>query len=118
MPSSKQLPLTARRGGHEHDFSQPRADWEAAVFDRAAYFAVIKIGFGMLDRGGNTSGYPERRFEFFPWAVRYARLRGGCIYAVTETGRFNLCDRDKWDEWATRWWETRDEHGQEVGAAV
>ena len=107
MPVSKQQPLTASRGGHVHDFTQSSARWEAAVFDQAVCFAVVKMA-----RRGES---PERHeFWCFPWAARFARdRRDVCLYAVASTGRFALIDREKWDEWEIRWWETRDEHGRE-----
>jgi hypothetical protein len=121
MPSSKQQPLTARRGTHEHDFSQSYADWEAAVFDRATHFAVVEQR--------NKRKYSTWRY--LPWAVKYCRqldtghwdIAGWCIYAVTANGRFTLLDHEKVDEWVQRWWENRegasgneirDDDGQEL----
>ena len=62
MPSSKQRPLTAKRGGHEHDFSVPYPDWEAACFDRAAYFAVVRVS----EHDPATGCCPEARLRHFP----------------------------------------------------
>src|SRR5262252_3426135 len=99
MPTSKQQPLTAQ-GTHEHDFMQSYESWEAAVFDRAVYFAVYELRWG-------ERGDPPRhtKWKCFPWAVRYAKesKHGPCIYAVVESGRFNNLDREKWDEWVSRW---------------
>jgi hypothetical protein len=103
---SKQQPLTARRGTHEHDFTQSRADWEAAVFDRAIHFAVVE----------NRNKRKYSTWHYLPWAVKYCRqlntghwdAAGWCIYAVTATGRFNLLDHEKIDEWVQRWWENRE----------
>jgi hypothetical protein len=112
MPSSKQQPLTARRGTHEHDFTQSYADWEAAVFDRATHFAVVETR--------NKRKYSTWRY--LPWAVKYCRqldtghwdIAGWCIYAVTATGRFTLLDHEKIDEWVQRWWENRDDKRTEA----
>ena len=103
MRTSTQQPLTGQ-STHEHNFSQSVTDWEASVFDRAAYFAVIELRYG--------STLSERRkyttWTNFPWAVRYARRHlDACIYAVTDLGRFNNLDREKWSEWETRWWRNR-----------
>jgi hypothetical protein len=112
MPSSKQQPLTARRGTHEHDFTQSYADWEAAVFDRATHFAVVETR--------NKRKYSTWRY--LPWAVKYCRqldtghwdIAGWCIYAVTATGRFTLLDHEKVDEWVQRWWENIDDKRTEI----
>jgi hypothetical protein len=112
MPQSKQQPLTARRGTHEHDFTQPYAEWETAVFDRATHFAVVETR--------NKRKYSTWRY--LPWAVKYCRqldtghwdIAGWCIYAVTATGRFNLLDHEKVDEWVRRWWENRDDKRTEI----
>jgi hypothetical protein len=109
---SKQQPLTARRGTHEHDFTQSRADWEAAVFDRAIHFAVVE----------NRNKRKYSTWRYLPWAVKYCRqldtghwdAAGWCIYAVTATGRFNLLDHEKIDEWVQRWWENRDDKRTEA----
>lgn len=103
MPSSKQTPLTSPRGGTVGDLSQPRTNWEAAAFDEAQYFAVVR----MCRRGDEPL---RREFTVLPWAVRYAS-RGDdlCLYAVAPCGRFALLDREKWSEWVTRWMEARDE---------
>lgn len=103
MPSSKQRPLDAAAGRDEHDFSQRRDGWEATVFDRAAYFAVVEMRGAPADQAR-----PETRFTVFPWAARLARGRAdACLYAVTASGRFALLDRDKWSEWETRWRTTQ-----------
>jgi hypothetical protein len=112
MPQSKQQPLTARRGTHEHDFTQPYAEWETAVFDRATHFAVVETR--------NKRKYSTWRY--LPWAVKYCRqldtghwdIAGWCIYAVTATGRFTLLDHEKIDEWVQRWWENRDDKRTEA----
>lgn len=99
MPISHQQPLTAPRGRSEHDFSQRYPEWEAAVFDRALYFAVFEM----------RNGRRETRFETFPRAAEYARVHpddGPCVYAVAATGRFTHLDREKWDEWEQRWRES------------
>jgi hypothetical protein len=96
MPHSHQQPITAPRGRSEHDFSQPYPHWEAAVFDRAIYYAVFEL----------RNGRRETRWKILPWAVRYAREHrddGACLYAVAPTGRFTLLDPEKWDEWIQRW---------------
>jgi hypothetical protein len=99
MPTSKQRPLTAPRGGSEHEFGRSRPDWEATAFDRADYFSVIEL----------RNGRRETRFSVseFPQAVEFARGLapddGGCLYAVAASGRFALLDREKWDEWIIRW---------------
>src|ERR1700756_830147 len=96
---TKQRPLTSPRNGHEHDFSLTEADWEAAVFDQAAFFAVIEFRH-------------KRRYtqwKTFPWAVRYAKPRTDAgLYAVTASGRFVLLERVVWDQWEQRWREGRD----------
>jgi hypothetical protein len=97
MPVSKQQPLLAARGTHEHDFGQRYVDWEGAVFDRAEYFAVVEM-----------RSVPARKYtkwKCFPWAIRYARRHpDACLYAVTRSGRFNNLEREKWPEWEIRWW--------------
>jgi len=104
MPVSKQDPLSAQRGGDARDFGQPRLSWEVAAFDQAQYFACVNMA-----RRGETRRYVK--FAHFPWAARYARGQlHTCVYAVTESGRFALLDREKWVDWETRWWEMRSEH--------
>jgi general stress protein YciG len=51
--------------------------------------------------------YFRTEWKCFPWAVRYARERGGygaCIYAIAPTGRFFCLDREKLIEWEVRWY--------------
>lgn len=96
MSKTRSSPLTAPRGGHEHDFLQPRESWDVSCFDRAALFAVVEL---RRDR---------RRTEFrvLPWAIRYANQHlddGACLYAIAESGRFALLDRARWNEWEDRW---------------
>ena len=101
MPHSNQQPLTAPRGGSEHAFHLTYAEWEAAVFDRAAYFAVFEL----------RNKRKETDFIVFPWAVRFARMHqadGACIYAVCESGRFTMLDPEKLDEWLQRWRENNE----------
>lgn len=101
MPSSKQAPLTAPRGGHEHNFAVPYPHTEAACFDRAEYFAVIK-----MCHIGEEKEYVK--FTMFPWAVRYAnRSHSYCLYAVAPSGRFVALDREVWDQWEIRWRENQ-----------
>jgi hypothetical protein len=104
MPVSKQTPLTSQ-ATHEHNFEQSYADWEASVFDRAAYFAVIELRYG----GRGQQRYTK--WTVLPWALRYAREHvetGPCVYAVVESGRFTVLDREKWDDWETRWRRSRE----------
>lgn len=109
MPASKQTPLTAPRGSSVLDLSQPRVNWEAAAFDEAEYFAVVR----MARRGDEPL---RREFTVLPWAVRFARVRDDvCLYAVAPCGRFALLDREKWDEWEVRWKEARDERVRRNG---
>jgi hypothetical protein len=108
MPSCKQRPLEAPRGCHEHNFSQDYSSWEGAVFDRAEYFAVIEM----------RNGRKYTSWKIFPWAVRYAKARqDACIYAVTESGRFNNLERVVWDAWETRWWESRSAASERDGSS-
>ena len=93
MTTSKQTPLTSPRGGSASNLTQRRVDWEAAAFDEAAYFAVVRM-----------RASTRAEFTVFPWAVRSARQHDdACLYAVTVGGRFALLDRVKWDEWIQRW---------------
>ena len=106
MPRSRQQPLTAPHGGYEHDFGLPLADWETACFDRASYFAVIRM------RARDDPGF-RAEFRFLSWALRYARRRGNvCVYAVAASGRFALLDPDVWDLWEQRWWKSREENDE------
>jgi hypothetical protein len=102
MPNSKQRPLEAPRGGHEHDFSLGIVAYEAAVFDRASHFNVVRL---RLERG---SADFLRNFADFAEAVRYAAGHAdACVYAVTESGRHCLLDRERLAEWETRWRQGR-----------
>jgi hypothetical protein len=97
MPASKQRPLEVVAGNTEHDFAQPRENWDATVFDRASYFSVVEVH----DRS-------EVRFTVLPWAIRFAQRRESvCLYAVAASGRFALLDREKWPEWEERWRSAR-----------
>jgi hypothetical protein len=91
-----QQPLASPRGRSPHNFTQSLPDWEAAVFDSATLFVVQ-----YLRRPTN-----ERRFEFCTMqeAVDHARSQDdpACLYAVSESGRFALLSREKWDEWLAR----------------
>lgn len=96
MRSSNQIPLTASMGRSEHDFTQSAVEWEAAVFDNAAYFSVVE------------TRAERRRSEFvdLPTALAYARNHaadGACLYAVCGSGRSTLLDPEKWSEWEQRW---------------
>jgi hypothetical protein len=89
----RQNPLKAR-GGNPHDFKLRFDDWEAAVFDHAAYFTAIAM-------------HPRRRFEFstFAEAVAFARslpLERFCLYAITESGRSMIPEQVSWDDWVER----------------
>lgn len=107
--TSKQQPLSAARGRSAHDFTQSYTDWEGAVFDNAAYFAVIELR-GAQSRSAGPRDRKYTKFRYFPWAVRYATPKpDACVYTVTQAGRFNFLDREKWDEWMTRWWSNRDD---------
>ena len=98
MTQSKQRPLEAPRGGHEHDFSVGIVTYEAAVFDQAIHFNVVRL------RQDRRSAEYLRQFTDFEEAHGYAAQHlDACVYAVTESGRHCLLDRIKWDEWETRW---------------
>lgn len=104
MIASRQRPLDAPRDGDARNLATPLVAYEAAVFDQATYFAVVRFRTASPDGGR----YDRREFSVFPWAVRYAEgLDDACVYAVTESGRFCLLDRERLGEWETRWRETR-----------
>ena len=96
MSSFAQRPLVSPRGLNPHDFTRNIPDWEAAVFDNAVNFVVQYY----------RRPWYERRFEFATLveAIEHERSQDdmGCIYAVSESGRFALLDRVKWDEWLER----------------
>jgi hypothetical protein len=96
MSTFAQRPLKSPRGLHPHSFTLNIPDWEAAVFDNAVNFVVQYY----------RRHWTVRRFEFatFGEAIDHERAQDdmGCIYAVTESGRFALLDRDKWDQWLER----------------
>lgn len=94
MLKSNQTPLTAMRGNSPHNFSQKFSDWEAAVFDNAAYYDVI---------GMRSPPRTHDEFLNFASAVEFARKQTHvCIYAITANGRSVLLDPQKWDEWIQR----------------
>jgi hypothetical protein len=95
MPPSKQKPLTAARGRSEHDFRLKQDEWEAAVFDNAASFAVIELRQG---RRPVTLVTTPKLSD----AIEQAQLHSACLYAIGRSGRWVMLDREKWDEWEQR----------------
>ena len=97
MPTSNQKPLTAPRGGNPHDFRQKQSDWEAAVFDGAAYFSVVRFR-SPLGRVTDDFGRAADAIAF----ARSSLSQGPCVYAISDQGRSVLLDPEKWDEWLQR----------------
>lgn len=84
------------RGAHNFRVARKFQEWEAAVFDDAAYFTVVKLA--------PTPGHRFRtEYPTFAEARAHAEADSRtCLYAVTASGRTAQLDRAAYPAWAAR----------------
>jgi len=93
----QQQPLALKRGNQSHDYRQNQDNWEAAIFDNATYFFVLRL-----------LSEPRRKRDEFPTAraaIAFARQypeEGTCVYAIVATGGCVVLDKIAWDGWIQR----------------